>query len=158
MRRRGTATALGVVTGQLVWVFAAAAGIAALLVASRPAFETLRLLGAAYLIWLGCSTLLRRSHAARTARPGSPFRQGLISNLSNPKMPIFFTGLLPQFGASFASLALHGLAFAALTLVWLAGVARASAVLRVPVVRRVLDLVTAAVLIAFGARLATERR
>jgi len=157
-RARGIATALGVVTGLLVWALAAAAGLAAVLVASRPAFEALRLLGAAYLVWLGLSKLLLRRHTASTARPGSPYRQGLVSNLSNPKMPIFFTSLLPQFGTSFAALAAHGVVFAALTLMWLTFVARAGAALRVPAVRRVLDVVTGVVLVAFGVRLATERR
>ena len=158
VRGRGLATAAGVVTGQLAWVLATAGGLAAVLVASRPAFEALRIVGAAYLVWLGLTTLLARSHAPRAPRPGSPFRQGLVSNLSNPKMPVFFTSLLPQFGTSFAALLSHGVVFAALTLCWLALVARAGGALRVPAVRRVLDVVTGVVLIAFGVRLATERR
>jgi len=157
-RGRGVPTALGVVTGQLVWVLATAAGLAAILVASRPAFDALRLVGAAYLVWLGLATLLSRRHAARAARPGSPYRQGLLSNLSNPKMPVFFTSLLPQFGESFAALLGHGVVFAALTLVWLGLVARAGGALRVPAVRRALDVVTGVVLVALGLRLATERR
>jgi threonine/homoserine/homoserine lactone efflux protein len=155
----GLATAFGVVSGQLVWALATAAGVAALLVASHPAFVALRLAGAAYLIWLGLSALLRRrAHRDLAVRPGSPFRQGLLSNLANPKMPVFFTSLLPQFGASFAALALHGLAFAALTLAWLALVAQAGAVLGSGRVRRAIDVVTGIVLVAFGLRLATERR
>jgi threonine/homoserine/homoserine lactone efflux protein len=157
-RGRGTATACGVVAAQLAWVLATAAGLAAILIASRPAFEALRLVGAVYLIWLGVSMLLRRSHGARAMQPGSPFRQGMLSNLANPKMPVFFTSLLPQFGASFAALATHGLVFAALTLAWLSLVARAGAMLRIPKVRRTLDVITAVVLVAFGMRLATERR
>ena len=157
-RERGVATAFGVTTGLLAWAVAAAAGLAAVLVASRPAFEALRLAGAAYLVWLGLAKLFARRHTARTARPGSPYRQGLVSNLSNPKMPIFFTSLLPQFGASFAALAVHGLVFAALTLGWLSAVAWAGAALRVPAVRRALDVVTGVLLVAFGVRLAAERR
>jgi threonine/homoserine/homoserine lactone efflux protein len=159
-RGRGIATAFGVSTGALVWALATAAGLAALLVASRPAFDALRLVGAAYLIWLGLAIFFsgRRGHAARTPRPGSPYRQGLINNLSNPKMPIFFTSLLPQFGTSFAALAAHGAVFATLTLAWLTLVARAGAALRVPAIRRALEVVSAVVLVAFGVRLATERR
>jgi threonine/homoserine/homoserine lactone efflux protein len=157
-RGRGFTSALGVVTGQLAWVLATAAGLAAVLVASRPAFEALRLLGAAYLVWLGLSTLLSRRHSVRAAQPGSPYRQGLVSNLSNPKMPIFFTSLLPQFGTSFAALATHGVLFATLTLAWLSFVAWAGAALRVPAVRRTLDVITGVILVAFGVRLATERR
>ena len=90
VRGGGRATALGVATGQLVWSCAAAAGIAAVLAASHPAFVALRLAGAMYLVWLGIATL--RSRASRPARSllGSPYRQGLISNLANPKMPVFF--------------------------------------------------------------------
>ena len=76
-RHRGVATALGVVTGQLAWALATAAGLAAVLVASRPAFEALRLAGAAYLVWLGASLLIRRGHEPRGAQPGRPFRHGL---------------------------------------------------------------------------------
>jgi threonine/homoserine/homoserine lactone efflux protein len=160
-RARGLATALGVVTGLLLWALAAAVGLVALLVASRPAFEALRLAGAAYLVWLGGKTLFsrRRDHGDDAAvRRGSPYRQGLVNNLSNPKMPVFFTSLLPQFGTSFAVLAVHGAIFAALTLAWLAFVARAGAALRVPSVRRALDVVTGVVLVAFGLRLASEQR
>ena len=159
VRGGGLATALGVVTGQLVWALATAAGVAALLVASHPAFVALRMLGAAYLIWLGLSALLRRgTRHELEVRRGSPFRQGLLSNLANPKMPVFFTSLLPQFGASFAALALHGVAFAALTLAWLGLVGRVGAVLSAGRVRRAIDVVTGIVLVAFGLRLATERR
>ena len=159
LRDGGLATALGVVTGQLVWALATAAGIAALLVASHPAFVALRIAGAAYLIWLGLTALFHRGGRHElTPRRGSPYRQGLLSNLGNPKMPVFFTSLLPQFGASFAALAVHGVVFAALTLLWLSLVARTGAALRVPAVRRALDLVTGVALVAFGFRLGTEHR
>lgn len=158
LRGGGQATAFGVVAGQLVWALATAAGVAALIVASHPAFVALRLAGAAYLVWLGLSLLLRRGGETPAPRAGSPFRQGLLSNLGNPKMAVFFTGLLPQFGASFGSIAAHGALFAALTLAWLSLVARAGGLLAVPRLRRALELVTGTVLVAFGARLATERR
>jgi threonine/homoserine/homoserine lactone efflux protein len=158
LRYGGLATAFGVVTGQLVWALATAAGIAALLVASHPAFVALRVAGAAYLIWLGLTALFRRSTHQPAPRRGSPYRQGLLSNLGNPKMPVFFTSLLPHFGASFAALALHGVAFAALTLAWLAVVARIGRVLGTGRVRRAIDVATGVVLVAFGLRLAAERR
>jgi threonine/homoserine/homoserine lactone efflux protein len=153
----GLQTVLGVVTGQLVWALGTAAGLAALLVASHPAFVALRLAGAAYLVWLGIQAL-RGSHDESPRRPGSGYRQGLLSNLGNPKMAVFFASLLPQFGASFVALAAHGLAFAVLTLAWLALVVRLGDVLRAPAVRRAVDLVTGAALVAFGFRLGTERR
>ena len=161
-RRGGVGTALGVATGQACWTLATSAGIAALLSASRPAFLALRLLGAAYLVYLGLESLRRAvsrdqvpRHAARRSRP---FRQGLFSNLSNPKMAVFFTSLLPQFGSSVAALAGHSFAFAALTLLWLALVARAGSLLRVEPVRRAIDIVSGVVLVGFGAHLATSRR
>ena len=158
VRGGGVATAFGVVAGQVVWVVATAAGVAALLAASHPAFVALRLVGAAYLVWLGLATLLARGGHVGRMRPGSPFRQGLLSNLANPKMPVFFISLLPQFGGSFLALTAHGLVFAMLTLCWLALVSRGAGMLLVPRVRRVVDVVTGVVLVALGLRLATERR
>jgi threonine/homoserine/homoserine lactone efflux protein len=170
-RGGGLATALGVSAGQAVWTLAASAGLAALLVASEPAFVALKLAGAAYLVYLGAQSLLaalrgrHRPHAGGNGGPGSgrAFRQGLLSNLANPKMAVFFSSLLPQFGGtSFASLFTLGLVFCTLTLVWLSAyavvVARAGDVLRRPRVRRALDAVTGVALTVFGIRLATERR
>ena len=170
-RRGGVFTALGVVSGQLTWALAASAGLAALLVASQPAFTALRLAGAAYLVLLGlqlvCSALRSRraaspsAHATRRLAPSTAYRQGLLSNLGNPKIAVFFTSLLPQFGTTFWTMLPLGICFAALTLVWLTAyavaVAKAANVLRRPRVRRALDAVTGTVLVAFGVRLAAER-
>jgi threonine/homoserine/homoserine lactone efflux protein len=172
-RAAGIRTAFGVVTGQAVWTVATSAGIAALLVASEPAFRAVKLAGAAYLVYLGLQTLRRafsgeRAHAGRPAEPRrlAAYRQGLLSNLGNPKMAAFFTSLLPQFApggeASFAGLLALGLLFCGMTLVWLSAyavaVARAGDVLRRTGIRRAIDAVTGAVLVAFGLRLATEKR
>jgi threonine/homoserine/homoserine lactone efflux protein len=170
-RRSGVFTALGVATGQATWTVAAAAGIAAVLGASEPLFLTVKLLGAAYLVVLGVQTLLtaarRDVHAARPrgrrASAAGSLRQGLISNLGNPKMAVFFTSLLPQFGGtSFAALLGLGLVFCSMTFLWLSAysvaVARAGDVLRRPRIRRALDAVTGTFLVAFGLRLATETR
>jgi threonine/homoserine/homoserine lactone efflux protein len=176
-RRSGMLTAAGVSAGQATWALATSAGLAALLRASEPAFTALRLAGSAYLVYLGAQALLGavRRGGARTPRrwlpgtrtgPWTALRQGLLSNLGNPKMAVFFTGLLPQFApsgrASFVELLLLGLLFSGLTLAWLslyaAAVAKAGRVLLRPRVRRALDAVTGAVLVALGLRLATERR
>jgi threonine/homoserine/homoserine lactone efflux protein len=172
-RAAGIRTAFGVVTGQAVWTVATSAGIAALLVASEPAFRAVKLAGAAYLVFLGLQTLGRvfsgeRAHEERPAeqRRLAAYRQGLLSNLGNPKMAAFFTSLLPQFApggeASFAGLLALGLLFCGMTLVWLSAyavaVARAGDVLRRTGIRRAIDAVTGAVLVAFGLRLATEKR
>jgi threonine/homoserine/homoserine lactone efflux protein len=171
--RGGIATALGVASGQSLWALATGVGLAAVLAASETAFTAVRLAGAAYLILLGLQTLLRarrRERGPHGARPGRPapaarkaFRQGVLSNLGNAKMAVFFPSLLPQFAAppSFPSLLGLGLVFACMTLTWLTAyavvVARARAVLVRGRVRRLLDAVTGTVLVALGLRLASER-
>ena len=114
-------------------------------------FQAIKLVGAAYLVVLGLQSLRdalrRRARVERTvASTPTPraFRQGLLSNLGNPKMAVFFTSLLPQFGGeSFGALLALGLVFCAMTFVWLsayaAAVAKAGDVLRRPAIRRVLD-------------------
>lgn len=162
-RRAGIRTALGVASGQTVWALFTAAGVAALLVASEPAFLVVRYAGAAYLVWLGLHALAaaRRSapapEAARAERPPPAFRQGLVSNLSNPKMAAFFPSLLPQFATEFAALLALGLLFAAMTFAWLSLYAAALGLLRRPRLRRAIDAFSGAVLVALGARLAAER-
>jgi threonine/homoserine/homoserine lactone efflux protein len=169
-RRGGVSTALGVAFGQACWTAAASAGLAALLVASEPVFVGLRFAGAAYLVYLGVQAL--RQAVRPVARVvddanGTPlgsaraFRQGSLSNLGNPKMAVFFTSLLPQFGSSFWSLLALGLLFCSLTLAWLSAysvaVARAGDLLRRTRIRRTLDALTGTVLVAFGIRLAADR-
>jgi threonine/homoserine/homoserine lactone efflux protein len=133
----------------------------------------LKIVGAVYLVWLGTQALrvAWRGHGDEAAvspavgsrhHPRRSLRQGFLSNLANPKIAVFFTSFLPQFaqpGASFAALLSLGLVFCLMTLVWMAGygvfVAKAGDVLRRPQLRRVMEGVTGAVLIAFGVRLAT---
>jgi threonine/homoserine/homoserine lactone efflux protein len=168
-RRGGVLTAAGVASAQLVWTLATGAGLAALLVASEPGFAALRALGAAYLILLGARMLLaalrRRPHGVALAGAGvrgRTYRQGMLSNLANPKMGVFFSSLLPQFASSFAGLLALGAVFAGLTVAWLAAFALVVAALGERLlasrVRRVLDAVTGAVLVALGLRLAREHR
>jgi len=172
-RAGGVATALGVITGLLVWVLATSVGLAALVVGSERVFLALKVVGAAYLVYLGVRSLARALRgrrdelpvaSARELRRGAAFRQGLLTNLANPKIAVFFTSLLPQFApdGAFAQVLGLGLLFCAMGLVWLTGYAlavdRASGLLRRPLVRRALDAVTGVVLVALGLRLATERR
>ena len=165
-RRNGVFTAVGVSAGQAVWALATSAGVAAVLQASEPAFVAVKLAGATYLVFLGLQTLVpavrsKRSRVKASPR-GRPLRQGLISNLGNPKMAIFFTSLLPQFATSFGELLGLGLVFASLTLVWLTAyafaVAKAGDLLRGSRVRRVVDGITGAALLGLGLRLAAEQR
>lgn len=161
-RRAALATAFGVNVGIALWTLAAALGVAAVVRASAEAFDVVKFAGALYLVYLGIQSLRRRERAAVARRRLSPFGQGLISNALNPKIAVFFTSLLPQFGSSFAALVALGLGFCSLTFLWLSGyawaVARAGDVLRRPRIRRALDRVTGVVLVAFGLRLAVERR
>ena len=173
-RSAGLATALGVSTGQTVWALATSFGISALLAASEPAFRALKLAGAAYLVFLGTQSLwsaLRRGALPRLRRgtqglePRAAFRQGVISNLGNPKMAAFFLSLLPQFTSgetTVGPLLALGLAFSVMTFGWLSAyavvVARAGDVLRREPVRRALDAVVGAVLVAVGLRIAVDRR
>jgi threonine/homoserine/homoserine lactone efflux protein len=176
-RRCGIATALGVSMGLAVWTVAASAGIAALLVASEPAFMAVKLAGAAYLVYLGATSLWHAIRgdaphagddavAPRRLTPGTALRQGVINDLGNPKIAVFFTTLLPQFapshGPAFFTLLAFGLVFCAMTLVWLTVysvvIARAGDVLRRPRIRRTLDAIMGAALVALGVRVAAERR
>jgi threonine/homoserine/homoserine lactone efflux protein len=168
-RRSGWMTAAGVVTGQACWTVAASAGVTALLVASEPAFLAVKLAGAAYLVYLGGQALRAalRHEALPAAAPGTAasrtaYRDGLLSDLGNPKMAAFFTSLLPQFGSSFGTMVALGLTFGVLTWAWLAlysvAVARMRTTLQRSRVRRAIEAVTGTVLIALGVRLATETR
>lgn len=174
-RRAGVATAAGVTCGQLLWTLASAVGLAALLQTSQLLLESLRLLGAGYLIYLGLRSLVaawRSPHPPDHLAPSRPtrrssgaaFRQGVVSNLANPKMVAFFLSLLPQFvppGVSpLAGFLLLGLAFGLLTFGWLSLYAvaldRARAVFQRPNVRRAVEGLSGAVLVALGVRLAAE--
>jgi threonine/homoserine/homoserine lactone efflux protein len=168
-RSGGIATAAGVVSGQLVWALAASVGLSAVLLASAPLFMAIRIAGAAYLVLLGVQALVAAvrgapsGHAdAAPRRRRAPYRQGVLSNLGNPKMAVFFTSLLPQFGSSFGAMLALGLVFATLTLVWLSAyavaVAKATSFLQRSWVRRALDAVTGLVLVALGLRVATTDR
>ena len=174
-RRGGVATAAGVAAGQACWTVFAALGLTALLVASEPVFLAIRLAGAAYLVYLGLHALWSAIRPSRdvlldapasgprlAARPA--FRSGLLSNLGNPKMALFFSSLLPQFlvpGPSWLAGALSlGLLFVSMTLVWLSlyavAIDRAGGLLRRRGVKRTFDALTGTVLVAFGIRLAAE--
>ena len=178
-RRSAMLTSFGVITGLLAWATASGVGLAALLTASATAFMLLKLLGAAYLLVLGVTTLWRAG--PRVVHPGqeggtvverhrltagAAYRQGVLSNLLNPKVGVFYTTFLPQFiapGDSVfrMSLLLGGL-HCLMGLTWLLAygyiVTRAGDLLRRPAIRRGLERLTAFVLIGFGVRLATETR
>lgn len=171
--RDGLRTSGGVVLGLLVWGVLTVVGLAALLAASRTAFTVVKLLGAAYLVFLGARTLVRtrrgrpRDPAPRPTtgpRPtGGPWRTGVVTNLLNPKIAVFYTGLLPTLAPaalppSVGMALLVGL-HAAISLGWLSAyallLARARAVFERPAVRRAVERLTGVLLIGFGLRVAT---
>ena len=103
-RSAGLATALGVSTGLAIWALATSAGLVALLIASEPLFLAVKYAGAAYLIWLGVQSLraafgpsaLQQAiaqPATRGLRPRQAYLQGVVSDLSNPKIAAFFSSL-----------------------------------------------------------------
>jgi threonine/homoserine/homoserine lactone efflux protein len=176
-RSAGLATALGVSTGLAIWALATSAGLVALLIASEPLFLAVKYAGAAYLVWLGVQSLraafgpgaLQQAIAQPATgglRPCQAYLQGVLSDLSNPKIAAFFSSMLPQFApagaADFMGLAALGLLFSTMTLLWLTGYALATArmadALRRPRIRRTLDGITGVTLIGLGVKLAAEER
>ncbi len=177
-RRAGLFTALGVATGQLLWAMATSAGIVAVLLASEPVFRSVKLAGAVYLIVLGSHSLWGALRAGGPAegpadpghrvrlRPTVAFRQGVVNNLGNPKMAVFFVSVLPQFAPAshgmLSALVLLGIIFSALTLVWLASYAALTSAignaLRRSGARRAIEGASGAILIGLGVRVATEGR
>lgn len=101
-RAAGLVSVLGIHLGTIVHIVAAAVGLSALLVSSALAFEIVKYLGAAYLIWIGIRTLMARDPDPDAPRVAAAplrrvFRDGFVVNLFNPKTAIFFLSFLPQF-------------------------------------------------------------
>jgi threonine/homoserine/homoserine lactone efflux protein len=171
-RAAGFAVVRGLACGMAVHVVAAIAGLSALLASSAEVFGAVKLLGGAYLLWLGVGAIWRaRSTTAAAAPPprrrggGSPFREGLLSMSLNPKATVFFVAVVPQFvspgpGAATRVAALL-LVYGAICLVfWSAFVLllhRARDVVRRPRVRAWMERITGGALIGLGARLAAAR-
>lgn len=174
-QRSGLVASAGILTGLLAWACAAGLGVAALLAASTTAYNLLKIAGAVYLVGLGGWLLWRAARGQSAAHGTEPepsrslrrsYSGGLITNLLNPKIGVFYVTLLPQFvvpgqpvlliclGLALVHVALGVLWFLAVT--WLA--TRLGEVLRRRSVRRTLDTVTATVFLAFAARLALSQR
>jgi threonine/homoserine/homoserine lactone efflux protein len=169
-RKAAIRTVFGVLSGLVVWVFAAALGLSAVLSASHDAYLALRIVGAAYLVWLGVQSLRSRGKlaeepaASRRRLLGTGFPAGIASDLLNPKVGVFFVTFLPGFvphgySVGWMSLLLGGI-FLVLTAIYFAILIAASG----PVtrwitdvrIRRRMDRITGLILIGFGARLAIE--
>jgi threonine/homoserine/homoserine lactone efflux protein len=160
-------TILGIAVGLFGWALATAVGVAAVLAASATVFTALKIAGGVYLAYLGIRTLLalRRNGERpeqKEANLGSPFRQGLVTNLLNPKLAVFFTTLLPQFISEddpyVAKSILLAALFVAIGLTWLVMYGLVvGAVARSRGFRRAVEAVTGVVLTALGLRLVVDR-
>lgn len=171
-RRTGFASLLGITLGCVVWATASIAGLTALLAASTIAYDVLRFAGAAYLIWLGGSALWR--YRKGTAPAGlddrrtptsvvSALRTGLLTNLLNPKVGVFYLSLLPQFLPTTGStrwavllVAIHLAAGAIWSTAVIVLAGRARVLLAREAVKLWLERATAGILLAFGLRIALE--
>jgi len=168
--RSAMAVAAGVCTGLLIWALLVAAGLGALVSVSHAAYDALRIVGAAYLAYLGIGLLFRRTtpQAVASSRPrrGRAYGRGLLCNLLNPKVGVFYATFFPQFIAA----GVNVVAFSALlatihlaeTVIWFAVLIAATKSiagwLQSRRFRLVLDRCTGVVLLLLGVRLALERR
>lgn len=170
-RKQGLRAALGINAGCLLWGAAVAFGLGALIAVSELAYDILKYCGAAYLAWLGVNMLLRpRQSLAPAEAEGRPaanwFLKGMMGNLLNPKVGIFYVSFLPQFipqgqpliAWTFGLVGIHVL----LGLIWAMGLISATqsmaGVLRKGKVIQWMDRVTGLVFVLFAARLALSRR
>jgi threonine/homoserine/homoserine lactone efflux protein len=172
-RPRGMWCAAGVASSNAVQGVAAIVGLGALIIRAQPVFHVVKWMGAAYLAYLGLR-LLRAALRGRYELPASPadlhaarhgWRQGFLSNITNPKVLVFYVAVLPQFltpDAGVLSLTLFAVSHASLSLTYLLALAavmhRARTLLARRPVRRCLDGTTGLAMIGFGTRLAFERR
>lgn len=174
-RRAGMACAAGIAAGVLAWAVVTSAGIAGLLAASAVAFTVVKLVGAAYLVLLGAQALLaaRRGGYEQAPEPEgalvrhgavAAFRQGLLTNLFNPKVAVFFVALWPQFlphHATVLDTAVLAAVAAGTTLVWFLTLANVVTALRrfitASKVRRTIDAVMGTILVGLGVRIAVSQ-
>jgi threonine/homoserine/homoserine lactone efflux protein len=177
-RAAGLLTMIGGVLGLAVHATAAAVGLSALLLASATAFIALKIVGAAYLLWMGVQTLRTAARSRREVaeapiarvrlRPATAVRQGFLSNALNPKVALFFVTFLPQFlsadetaaGAARLQALLLSAVFGLLYLGWfglyVTAVNGLGRLLRRPRVKAAIERVTGLLLVAFAVRLAIE--
>ncbi len=172
-RRAGIAAGVGIAIGVFAWVVAIALGVAAVLTASAVAFTVVKLVGAAYLIFLGVKAWLavrrgeyrdlRQEDGPKAVGAGAAFRQGLFTNLLNPKVAVFYLALLPQFLPADASttqtLELALIALTA-TVLWFVTLAILIGALRrfftAGKVRRAMDAVMGTMLVGLGIKVAAQ--
>ncbi|WP_027416766.1 LysE family translocator [Aneurinibacillus terranovensis] len=170
----GAATACGTASGILVHTMAAALGLSAILAQSAFLFEIVKYIGAAYLIYLGIASLRSIRKGSVHSEEGedsqlkgtSCFKQGVLTNVLNPKVAVFFLTFLPQFvdanGHTFLQILGMGVTYAVLLIIWLLFYVYLLNYLRAwmqkPSTQKAFQGVTGLVLIGFGLKLALEKR
>lgn len=170
----GVQTMLGSCLGLLIHTVAAVAGLSAIIVQSAVAFTILKYVGAAYLCYLGVRTLMNmRTNKAQVdegklveAKGNSYFKQGFITNVTNPKVAVFFLTFLPQFLAPgsepFWSFLLMGVMYTVLTFIWFLCYVFLLDLIRNfmkrPATQAVIEGLTGIVLIGFGIKLALDKQ
>lgn len=170
-KKAGFQIAFGITLGCLVHTFAAAFGLSALLLQSSVAFEIVKYVGALYLIYLGLTSFISKKNKEEHPKPNSvkrnsAFKQGLLSNVLNPKVAVFFLTFLPQFVEantnSAAPFILMGLTYSFLSITWFFTyvffINRLREWLMSQRVQSLMDKATGAVLIGFGLKLALEKQ
>lgn len=173
-RTDGYKMGLGITAGSLVHTFAAAFGLSAILMQSAAAFEVIKYAGAVYLIYLGLSSFIslkRKKNSdieteVKSDMKKSAFKQGLLSNVLNPKVAMFFLTFLPQFVKAGENaqqqLIIMGIIYTLLSIFWfflyVYFINYMREWLMSPKVQRVMDKATGAVLIGFGLKLALDKQ
>lgn len=172
-RRVGVATGLGIATGDLVHTCMAALGLSALLMTSALAFQIVKYLGVAYLVFLAIQALQERpadlsGPQLASVSPARAYRQAVLAEMLNPKTALFFLSFLPQFiqpdhGAPIVQLATLGLIFVVMSAIYTSLIAIGAGSLRIwlarhPAVLRAQGKVVAAIYLLLGVRLALQER
>jgi len=169
--RKATSAGSGILIGCLIWGIAAAFGVAGLLAASKLAFTALKWVGAAYLMWAGVKLLRSPRTALDNASVNSAtsavwFRRGVLNNLLNPKIGVFYLSFLPQFvpdgvpaaGWMLMLVLIHCLQGALWFALLIAAGQPLGRLLKKPAFLRAMDRITGGVFLAFGAKLALGDR
>jgi RhtB (resistance to homoserine/threonine) family protein len=175
-KKGGFQTVLGISTGLIIHTLAAIFGLSAIIVKSALFFSVFKYVGAIYLIYLGVTSLwsLKKKKEAssnendiKAKYPNkSPFRQGFLTNLLNPKVAVFFLTFLPQFltpgNKPFLPFLIMGMTYTGLTIIWFLLYVNLinyiSVWMKKPSIQRAIQGITGLVLVAFGIKLALERR
>jgi len=175
-RRDGLATAFGICSGLYVHALLSALGISVILMHSAAAYTALKIAGAAYLMWLGVQSLRSAAREQPRASAGNAlsvlvpawqsWREGFITNVLNPKVIVFYLALLPQFIGAGDPVLAKSLLLTAIHvvegIVWFAIVSflvdRSRRFFLRPLLRRWIDGLCGAFLVALGVRLALARQ